>query len=154
MTHSTALQHADWLAGEAGAGGGNWNRRIADAATELRRQHAEIERLRNEPEELRRQLDIQGGMLNLMTMRRDELGAEVDQLHALLKHQQKSYEREIEIEVAAERERCAALCEQIAALYERAHEPGNEGVADYCATAIRCGRLPGSNLQSTENSHA
>ena len=41
----TALQLADWLDGEAGAGGTNWNAKISGAAAELRRQAAEIERL-------------------------------------------------------------------------------------------------------------
>jgi hypothetical protein len=41
-----ALTFADWLDGEAGAGGTNWNRKIAGAASELRRLHAEAGQLR------------------------------------------------------------------------------------------------------------
>lgn len=155
----------------------------------------EIERLRNEPDELRRQLDIQGGMLELTRMRRDELEAqnkrllaaalkaraalsellmtrdpivysdalralddalglgapeqgggkrtgeqaadEIDQLHALLKRQQASYEREIEIEVAAERERWIAACDaERAEFAERAANNDGSRQSDFAFGSV------------------
>ncbi len=75
-----------------------------EAAAELRRQHEENERLREQ---------------------RDALLAEHQQTLAL---QQRSYEREIQLEVEAEREACADICDAHASC---------EGIAQRCAAAIR-----------------
>ena len=52
--------------------------------------------------------------LRVSTRRVADLQTQVKQLQDTLALQKRSYEREIELEVAAERERCAALCVQVA----------------------------------------
>ena len=60
------------------------------------------------------------------------LHAEVNELKRTLALQQQSYEREIQIEVEAEREACAKVCDV------RCVEDGWEGgYADECAAEIR-----------------
>jgi len=87
------------------------------AAVELRRLHAENERLAaalaSSCDEQRHELWESGGVAGCERARvaerqRDTLLAEHQQTLAL---QQRSYEREIQLEVEAEREACAALLE-------------------------------------------
>jgi hypothetical protein len=63
------------------------------------------------------------------------LHAEVNELKRTLALQQQSYEREIQIEVEAEREACARLCEELAA--ERPTTGAGKLIAQECAEAIR-----------------
>ena len=61
----------------------------------------------------------------------DAAQGEIARLRATLQLQQASYEREIQIEVAAERERCAALCELMMLRSDKPHTPAD------CAAVIR-----------------
>ena len=110
------------------------------AAAELRRLHAENERLAaalaSSCDEQRHELWESGGVAGCERARvaerqRDTLLAEHQQTLAL---QQRSYEREIQLEVEAEREACAKVC------YDKANETfsGHCQVwGDYFARAIR-----------------
>jgi len=74
--------------------------------------------------------DLQTPRLAAAELRR--LHAEVNELKRTLALQQQSYEREIQIEVEAEREACAKVCDA------RCIADGWEGCyADECAAAIR-----------------
>ena len=55
--------------------------------------------------------------LRVSTRRVADLQTQVKQLQDTLALQKRSYEREIELEVAAERERCAKLCAEVGKFY-------------------------------------
>lgn len=59
----------------------------------------------------------------------------LDQIEDTLRIQKRSYEREIEIEVAAERERCANLCDAVAA--DTRDDHFDAITAEECASRIR-----------------
>jgi hypothetical protein len=75
-----------------------------------------------------------------------DLQEQVKQLQDTLALQKRSYEREIELEIAAERERCAKVCDDIGDEYQRREgmkfpelRTDAETGASKCAAAIRAG---------------